>query len=57
MATITREMVLLSVKSLQARDREQTPEPRCYISASLILSHLERISDHAYYVGDSVHYT
>lgn len=36
--------------------QEQTPEPRCYISALLILSYLERISDHACYVGDSVHY-
>src|SRR5829696_1983521 len=89
MATITREMVLLSVKSLQPeiemlqddsmnwliklmhyrkylneaistptnlQKQEQTPEPRCYISALLILSYLERISDHACYVGDSVHY-
>ena len=28
----------------------------CYISASLILRYLERISDHACYIGDSVHY-
>jgi phosphate transport system protein len=88
MATITREMILLSVKSLQARDRDavgrlyemddkvdelyrkylqeaispqtnerkQISEPRCYISALLILRYLERISDHACYVGDSVYY-
>ena len=88
MATITREMILLSVKSLQARDRDaasrlyemddkvdelyrkylheaispQTNEqkenskPRCYISSLLILRYLERISDHACYVGDSVYY-
>ena len=31
-------------------------DPRCYISALLILRYLERISDHACYVGDSVHY-
>jgi phosphate transport system protein len=31
-------------------------EPRCYISALLILRYLERISDHACYIGDSVHY-
>ena len=30
--------------------------PHCYISASLILRYLERISDHACYIGDSVHY-
>lgn len=29
---------------------------RCYISALLILRYLERISDHACYVGDSVYY-
>ena len=29
---------------------------RCYISALLILRYLERISDHACYIGDSVHY-
>jgi len=88
MATITREMILLSVKSLQARDRDavgrlyemddkvdelyrkylqeaispqtneqkQISEPRCFISALLILRYLERISDHACYVGDSVYY-
>ena len=36
--------------------QEQIPEPRCYISALLILSYLERISDHACYVGDFFHY-
>jgi phosphate transport system protein len=88
MATITREMILLSVKSLQARDRDAASrlyemddkvdelyrkylheaisprpneqkgnsEPRCYISSLLILRYLERISDHACYVGDSVYY-
>lgn len=30
--------------------------PRCYASALLILRYLERISDHACYVGDSVNY-
>jgi phosphate transport system protein len=88
MAAITREMILLSVKSLQARDRDAASrlyemddkvdelyrkylheaispetneqkgnsEPRCYISSLLILRYLERISDHACYVGDSVYY-
>ncbi|MER3408041.1 MAG: phosphate uptake regulator, PhoU [Nitrososphaera sp.] len=31
-------------------------DPRCYISGLLILRYLERISDHACYIGDSVHY-
>ena len=31
-------------------------DPRCYASALLILRYLERISDHACYIGDSVHY-
>jgi phosphate transport system protein len=31
-------------------------EPRCYISNLLILRYLERIADHACYVGDSVYY-
>ena len=89
MAMITREMILLSVKSLQSRDKnaagqlykmddkvdglyrkylhdaiypqtnlklKQISEPRCYVSALLILRYLERISDHACYVGDSVYY-
>lgn len=30
--------------------------PRCYISALLILRYLERISDHACHIGDSVRY-
>ena len=41
-------------------EREQvSPEetdPRCYGSAILILKYLERISDHACYVGDSIKY-
>ena len=31
-------------------------EPRCYAATLLILRYLERISDHACYIGDSVHY-
>jgi phosphate transport system protein len=30
--------------------------PRCYISALLLLLYLERISDHACYIGDSINY-
>ena len=96
MAKTVREMILLSVYSLQSRDKdavrklyqmddtvdslyrkylreavddsekkkknnneykaEKFSEPRCYISALLILRYLERISDHACYIGDSVNY-
>ncbi len=31
-------------------------DPRCTISALMILRYLERIADHACYIGDSVHY-
>src|SRR5437660_8710696 len=31
-------------------------DARCYISALLILRFLERISDHACYIGDSLYY-
>lgn len=31
-------------------------DPRCYVSALLILRYLERIADHACYIADSVHY-
>ena len=31
-------------------------DPKCYISTLLILRYLERISDHACYIGDSVLY-
>ena len=31
-------------------------DPRCAISALLILRYLERIADHACYIGDSVYY-
>lgn len=95
MAKTVREMILLSVYSLQSRDKDAVrklyqmddtvdslyrkylreaidsekkendnneykagkfPELRCYISALLILRYLERISDHACYIGDSVNY-
>jgi phosphate transport system protein len=31
-------------------------DPRCYLTMLLILRYLERIADHACYIGDSVHY-
>jgi phosphate transport system protein len=31
-------------------------DARCYISSLLILRYLERISDHACYISDSIHY-
>jgi len=88
MTSTVREMILLSVHSLQLRDKnaaaklyqmddtidalyrkylreviaqqrdqdKKEPDPRCYISALLILRYLERISDHACYISDSIHY-
>jgi phosphate transport system protein len=35
---------------------EMLKDPRCYLSMLLILRYLERIADHACYIGDSVHY-
>jgi phosphate transport system protein len=37
-------------------DKNSKHQPRCYISSLLILRYLKRISDHACYIGDSVHY-
>lgn len=39
-----------------ASSAKSEPNARCYASALLILRYLERISDHACYIGDSVHY-
>lgn len=43
-------------KSTEKLLTDSNINPRCYISALLILRYLERISDHACYIGDSVHY-
>ncbi|HET7391808.1 MAG TPA: phosphate uptake regulator PhoU [Nitrososphaeraceae archaeon] len=43
-------------KSTEKLLTDSNSNPRCYISALLILRYLERISDHACYIGDSVHY-
>ena len=88
MARTVREMILLSVASLDLHDKntaaklyqmddtvdalyrkylreliaqqndkdKRETDPRCYISGLLILRYLERISDHACYIGDSIHY-
>jgi len=90
MANTAREMIHMSVKSLQTQDKNAaeklyemddtvdtlyrkylheiiTPankkemknmvsDPRCYLTTLLILRYLERIADHACYIGDSVHY-
>ena len=90
MAGTAREMILLSIKALQTKDKdaaeklyemddtvdslyrkylreiitpttkkgtnEMLKDPRCYLSTLLILRYLERIADHACYIGDSVHY-
>jgi phosphate transport system protein len=42
--------------SLHEKTDKRFADPRCYISALLILRYLERISDHACYIADSVHY-
>lgn len=42
--------------SNKADMKEMLKDPRCYVSTLLILRYLERISDHACYIGDSVHY-
>jgi phosphate transport system protein len=89
-AGTAREMIRMSVQSLQTRDKaaakklyemddtvdalyrkylreiitpptkkdmnEMLQDPRCYLSTLLILRYLERIADHACYIGDSVHY-
>lgn len=36
--------------------KDMINDPRCYLSTLLILRYLERISDHACYIGDSVNY-
>jgi phosphate transport system protein len=36
--------------------KDMLNDPRCYLTTLLILRYLERIADHACYIGDSVHY-
>jgi len=40
----------------EENSNEKVKDLRCYISTSLILRYLERISDHACYIADSVVY-
>jgi len=40
----------------EKRLTDSNNNPRCYISTLLILRYLERISDHACYIGDSINY-
>jgi phosphate transport system protein len=47
---------LREVVTLKTNQDKSFIDPRCYISSLLILRYLERISDHACYIGDSVHY-
>jgi phosphate transport system protein len=44
------------VISNEPEKKDSNSTPKCYASALLILRYLERISDHACYIGDSVHY-
>jgi phosphate transport system protein len=47
---------LREIITLKTNQDNKFTDPRCYISALLILRYLERISDHACYIADSVHY-
>jgi len=47
---------LREVITPQNKQDQKDLDPRCYISALLILRYLERNSDHACYISDSVHY-
>ena len=44
------------LKKAITQTKKRNFEPRCYVSALLILRYLERISDHACYIGDCVYY-
>jgi phosphate transport system protein len=55
--TLYRKYLRDIISPLQEQQRlANSNNPRCHISALLILRYLERISDHACYIGDSVHY-
>jgi phosphate transport system protein len=44
------------LKKALTQTKKRGFEPRCYASTLLILRYLERIADHACYIGDCVHY-
>jgi phosphate transport system protein len=44
------------LKKAVTQNKRKGIEPKCYASTLLILRYLERISDHACYIGDIVHY-
>jgi len=44
------------LKQAITQTKKRNFEPKCYVLTLLILRYLERISDHACYIGDSVHY-
>jgi phosphate transport system protein len=44
------------LKKALTQTKKRAFEPRCYASTLLILRYLERIADHACYIGDCVHY-
>lgn len=44
------------LKKALTQTKKRNFEPKCYLSALLILRYLERISDHACYIGDCVYY-
>lgn len=46
----------LITPKIDSSDHPLLKDPRCAISALLILRYLERIADHACYIGDSVYY-
>lgn len=46
----------ITPKNKKTGANDMFKDPRCYVSTLLILRYLERISDHACYIGDSVHY-
>lgn len=54
--TLYRRYLHMIITPHRKDDKRSSADPRCYASALLILRYLERISDHACYIGDSVHY-
>lgn len=44
------------LKKALTQTKKRNIEPKCYLSALLILRYLERIADHACYIGDCVYY-